>query len=184
MKAAPILALAGALASSATAQSLDIVISFASQNMWSIDAYLNNPTGTIRAVIADLSFTLNASNISSFTYNPAFDSTFFGAASVTVTPTQIDFSGGNTLPPLNNPGGPDSSNPLHIGTYVGDFPSGMTINGQLSGAYVGSPFDDVFFYQNANGSPGSVPFRIIAIPAPASVSVLGFAGIAAMRRRR
>ena len=70
----------------------------------------------------------------------------------------------------------------------------LTIIGQFSGAYEGSPFADVFFYQNANGSQGTVPFRgpnllempflEIVIPAPASVSLLGIGALAACRRRR
>ncbi len=161
--------------------------------LYSIEAMLLNPTSTIRAIISDLDFTIDWTDLRDFQYNPAFDSTFFGPATVSVTPTQINFSGANTLPPLNNPGGPDSSNPLQIATFVGDdfsfvpfITPQLTINGQLSGAYVDTPFDNVFFYQNADGSPGTVPFRVYFdyIPAPASVALLGFAGIATMRRRR
>ena len=190
---------AGLIACPVLAQtSLEIRMSFVEfvdggDALYSIEATLQNPTSSIRAIISDLAFTIDWTDLRDFQYNPAFDSTFFGPASVSVTPTQINFSGTNTLPPLNNPGGPDGSNPLQIATFVGDdfsfvpfITPQLTINGQLSGAYVSSPFDDVFFYQNADGSPGTVPFRAYFdyIPAPASAALLGFAGIAVMRRRR
>lgn len=173
------------LAGSVSAQS-ELVLCFiwAGNDRYDLTAQLLNPTDTIRAIISDLSFTLHGTDLANFTYNPAFDSTFFGPATVSVTPTQIDFSGTNTLPPLNNPGGPDGSNPLYIASFDTTGINSFTINGQFSGAYVGAPFDNVFFYQNADGSPGSVPFSVCIIPAPASAMLLGFAGIAAMRRRR
>jgi len=149
-----------------------------------MSAVLNNPAGTIRAVISDLAFTITASNITNFTYNPAFDSTFFGPATVNITSTSLTFSGTNTLPPLNNPGGPDASNPLQIATFNATSNiENAVINGQMTGAYAGAPFPDVFFYQNADGSPGSVPYSV-CIPTPASATMLGVIGMAAMRRRR
>ena len=161
--------------------------------LYSIDAMLLNPTSTIRTIISDLDFTIDWTDMRDFQYNPAFDSAFFGPASVSVTPTQINFSGTNTLPPLNNPGGPDGSNPLHIATFVGDDFSfvpfivpQLTINGQLSGAYVGTPFDNVFFYQNADGTPGTVAFTAYFdyIPAPATLAMIPLAGAVGLRRRR
>ena len=154
-------------------------------DVWDVTAELHNPTDTIRAVISDLSFTLTGQDLANFAYNPAFDSTFFGPATVTATSTQIDFSGTNTLPPLNNPSGPDSSNPLSLVSFTGT-PFDLQINGQLSGAYVNSPFDNVFFYQLANGDPGTVPFNIRygCLPAPGSLALLGFGGLATTRRRR
>ena len=172
---------------SAQGTSLEIVLYCVNgnPNVWDVTAELVNPTDTIRAVVSDLAFTLTGTNLANFEYNPAFDSTFFGPATVTATSTQIDFSGTNTLPPLNNASGPDSSNPLSLFSFTGS-PIDFVINGQLSGAYVGSPFDNVFFYQDALGNPGTVPFNIsiVHIPAPASLALLGLGGLATARRRR
>lgn len=176
---------AAGVAASASAQSLDINIVEGPAGSWTASAVLNAPTGTIRAVISDLAFTMGGSGLSGFSYNSAFDSTFFGAASVTASATQVNFSGANTLPPLNNPGGPDSSNPLALFTVNGNVTS-FAVNGQMTGAYTGVPFDNVFFYQTAQGTPGTVPFsvNIIPVPAPASAALLGLGGLAAIRRRR
>lgn len=177
---------AAGVAASASAQSLDINIVEGPAGSWTASAVLNAPTGTIRAVISDLAFTMNGAGIANFSYNSAFDSTFFGAATVTASATQVNFSGTNTLPPLNNPGGPDSSNPLSIATFNASSVSSFTVNGQMTGAYVAAPFDNVFFYQNANGTAGTVPFsvNIVPVPAPASAALLGLGGLAAIRRRR
>ncbi len=185
MKTFAALVVAGA-AASVSAQSLNINIIEGPADFFTMFAVLNNPAGTIRAVISDLAFTITASNITNFSYNPAFDSTFFGPATVNVTSTSLDFSGTNTLPPLGNPGGPDQSNPLQIATFnATSWITNFEINGQMTGAYVGVPFDNVFFYQNADGSPGSVPFRLYYYPpAPGSASLLALAGIGTMRRRR
>ena len=173
------------VAGSVSAQTeLVLCLNWAGNGRYDLTAELLNPTGTIRTIISDLSFTIGGYGFANFTYNPAFDSTFFGPATVSVTSTEINFSGTNTLPPLNNPGGPDSSNPLYIASFDSMYFDSFTINGQFSGAYVGTPFDNVFFYQNANGSPGSVPFSVCIIPAPASATLMGLAGFAAMRRRR
>lgn len=158
--------------------------------LYGITAELTNPTGTILAAISDLSFTVDQTNIHNFQYNPAFDSDFFGPALVDITPTGLTFTGTNTLPPLNNPGGTDSSNPLQIATFEADdfhlssLPT-ITILGQLTGAYSGVPFPEILVYQNADGSPGDVPFRAFFsyIPAPSSASLLCLGGLAAARRR-
>ena len=112
-------------------------------------------------------------------------------------------AGTNALPPTNNPGGPDSSNPLVIYTLdtliTDDTPRSIaaypTIHGQFTGAYEGSTFPDVFAYQNPDGSPGTVPFElpnllnyptltIVPIPTPATASLFGLALCAGIRRRR
>ena len=174
------------MAGATQGQYLEIVIEEVSPGFGVITAQLFEPAGVIRAVISDLAFTMHGEGFLNFSYNSAFDSTFFGPATVSVTPTEIYFSGTNTLPPLNNPGGPDSSNPLHIASFNATDVTSFTVNGQCTGAYVGSPFDIVFFYQHAGGSP--VPFSIEIrgwdIPAPATVAAFGFAGFTAMRRRR
>lgn len=151
---------------------------------WSITAELLNPTGSLRAAIADLGFVMNGEGFGNFSYNSAFDSDFFGAATVSVTGTQVDFLGGNTLPPLNNAGGPDGSNPLAIATFDADSVSSFAFVGQVTGAYVGSPFDTILIYQDALGAAGDTPYQIKIVPAPASAALLGLGGLAAVRRRR
>lgn len=171
---------------------LHINVRAVSLDRYTITAELLNPTGTIRAVLSDLSFTLRAINISNFSYNTAFDSQFFGDATVNVSSSQIDFSGLNTLPPLNNAGGPDSSNPLFIGEFQATRllreweGTCFELHGQITGAYVGAPFDEVLFYQYADGSSGDIPVHIDAcdFPAPGSFSLMALGGIAAGRRRR
>ena len=178
-----------ALAGSASAQTeLNIYITQPTPGHGVIYAQLDNPLAPIRAIIGDdLDFTMIGAGISNFSYNPAFDSTFFGPATVTVSPNQIDFHGSNTLPPLNNPGGPDSSNPLHIATFDATLIWDFQVNGQLKGEYVTFPGGD-YFYQNANGTPGTVPYYVHIdpswVPSPGAACLLGFSGIAAMRRRR
>ena len=177
-----------ALVGSASAQhELNIYITQPTPGHGVIYAQLDNPQGTIRAVISDLSFTMTGAGISNFSYNPAFDSFYFGPATVTASPNQIDFSGMNMLPPLSNPGGPDSSNPLHIATFDATLIWDFQINGQMTGAYV-HVLDLVHFYQNANGTRGTVPFYVHIdpswVPSPGATCLLGFAGFAAMRRRR
>ena len=186
MKTFAALIVAGAAASASAQTSLVINVDEGPGGSWTATAELVNPTDVIRAVVSDLAFTMNGSGMSNFAYNAAFDSTFFGAASVTASASQVDFTGTNTLPPLNNASGPDSSNPLALFTVDGTVDS-LTINGQLSGAYVSAPFDNVFFYQLADGSAGTVPFTVEInpiVPAPASLALLGLGGLATTRRRR
>lgn len=183
MKTFAALVAAGVAASASAQTEMIVCVEEVSLGSWNITAELVNPENTLIAAVADLAFTMNGAGIANFSYNSAFDSDFFGPASVTTTPTSVNFSGANTLPPLANAGGPDSSNPLQIATFTAVDLSSFTVNGLLTGAYVGTPFDEVFIYQNLDGSPGTVEYNW-CIPAPASVTLLGFAGIAAVRRRR
>ncbi len=186
MKTFAVLVAAGVAASASAQTEMVVCVQEGPLGSWTVTAELSNPTGTLRAAVSDLAFTMNGTGIANFSYNSAFDSTFFGPAAVTTSATQVTFSGTNTLPPLNNPGGPDSSNPLSIASFDAASVGSFVINGQFSGAYVGVPFDNVFFYQNANGTAGTVPFRvdIKPVPAPASAALLGLGGLAAIRRRR
>ena len=178
------------LASSTTAQDTFVRICI---NMYpepggvrnEIFARLFNPTGEVQAVIADLGFRVEGSNLSNFTYNPAFDSDFFGPASVDVTSDEILFSGYNILPPLNNTDGPDSSNPLPIAELYGNIWS-FSLEGQVNGAYVGTPFPNVYTLQHAAGVPGDMPYEIryCNFPSPGTASLLGITGAFAARRRR
>ncbi len=198
-----------ALASTAGAQDTHLVVHVKADRAvallgesvrWEIWAELFNPTGVISATVSDMAFSLDFGgqpelSISDNAWNPAFNSVFFGPANPgTVSDDRIDgASGTNTLPPLNNPGGPDSSNPLfcygftmnHDASFSNQYTPSLTIHGQFSGAYVGSPFHQVFFYQSASG--GTVPFRVVYdtisyIPAPAT-GTLALLSLAAIRRR-
>lgn len=176
------------LASSATAQDthLHFYITYEGPSEWLLWAELENPTGNVLATVSDLGFTLAGSNISNFEYNSAFDSTFFGDADVSVTSDRVDFRGGNTLPPLNNPGGPDSSNPLEIATFRADVIDSFDLVGQVTGAYVSSPFPEIIIFQNADGSPGETPWCYFSLctPTPGTAVMLGIASSFAARRRR
>lgn len=151
-----------------------------------LGAQLLNPEGPVLAVIADIGFTFTGNDFANVEYNPAFDSEFFGDADLTVTGTSIDFVGGNTLPPLNNPGGPDSSNPLHIMSFDAVSVHTFTLVGQVTGAYEGSLFPSILTYQNADGTAGDTPysFPFFCVPAPGVAPVVAFVGFAAARRRR
>ncbi len=149
---------------------------------WTITAELLNPASTVLAVISDLGFNMSGSGFDDFSYNPAFDSMFFGPATVGVTDGQVDFLGGNTIPPLNNDGGPDSSNPLHIASFTATEVTDFAFVGQVNGAYAGVPFPVILTYQNMNG--GNTPYSIKIVPAPASAAAFfGVAGLAFRRRR-
>lgn len=179
---------------------------------WTVVAELLNPdpNKTILATVAEIDFDLSFGSetglqISNNNFLPAFDSDFFGPADdgQVVGNQIVGADGFNTVPPLNNGGGPDSSNPLMIYTFdtlITDdtprtFGAYLSITGQFVGAYEGTEFPDVFFYQMADGSPGTVPYgfppllhfptlTIVPIPAPASASLLGVGALAAFRRRR
>ena len=183
---------------------------------WTFYAELVNPdpNKVIVATISDMAMTVfhfdTLSQITNNSFQPAFDSDFFGPADDGMVVPVVDgsqivgASGQNTLMPLNNPGGPDSRNPLPIYSYdtvITDDTERMVqatilLNGQITGAYAdpNSPFDDVFFYQLADGSPGTVPIvypnlispflpRLHIIPAPASLSLLSLALLTTRRRR-
>ena len=179
--------LAAGVATSATAQTeLNLCIQEGPLGSWTMTAELENPTGTILAVISDLGFVMTGSDFANFSYNSAFDSDFFGPATVNVSAGQVDFLGGNTIPPLNNAAGTDDSNPLAIATFDATTVDSFAFVGQVGGAYTGVPFPVTFVYQDANGNLGDTAYRveIKPIPAPASAALLGLGGLAAARRRR
>ena len=148
---------------------------------WAITAELLNPTDTISAVVNEFHFIIGGTNISGFSSNPLFN-----VYIEDVTPTQIDYAGTNLVPPLNTPPQPDSSNPLMMGTFAADSVASIDVVGTLTGAYEDVPFANIFFYQNADGTPGSVTFEanITPIPTPGSLALLGLGGLVVVRRRR
>ncbi|RNC82305.1 MAG: hypothetical protein ED559_11135 [Phycisphaera sp.] len=175
---------------------------------YTIMAELLNPTGTVLATVADIGFNLSMSGddltIQNNDFSPAFDSDFFGPANDGVVSGDaiIGALGGNTLPPLNNAGGPDSSNPLTIYSFDVVVPANpaqasyrlevFELVGQVTGAYTGVPFPIILTYQDAQGNPGdtSVSFQnsifteFQIIPAPSSgLALLGLGALAARRRR-
>ncbi|RNC81487.1 MAG: hypothetical protein ED559_06755 [Phycisphaera sp.] len=187
MKSMMMCSLALLPASVAAQTFLDIEVCYVGFDRIEAYAKLVNPEGEVLAAVADLGFRLEGWDLRNFEYNPAFDSDFFGDATVTASSTSIDFLGGNTLPPLNNTDGPDSSNPLFLFSVEGNL-TGFELVGQVTGAYApagGSPFPTILTYQDANGNQGDTPYDIdFCFPSPGSASLLAFAGIAAVRRRR
>lgn len=186
MKTFAALIAAGVATSAAAQTELNICVEETSVGTWTVNAELLNPTGNIVATIADLGFTMTGTNISNFSYNAAFDSDFFGPANVNASATSVSFVGYNTLPPLNNANGPDSSNPLFIAQFDADSVDSFVLDGQVNGAYSGTPFPIILTYQTAAGTAGDTPYtiEIKPIPAPASAALLGLGGLAAARRRR
>ncbi|GAB5495253.1 MAG: hypothetical protein Phyf2KO_03330 [Phycisphaerales bacterium] len=150
---------------------------------WTGIAELINPAGTVLATISDIGYRLTASNIGGFTYNDAFDSDFFGPASVAISGDTVEFLGSNTVPPLNNAGGPDSSNPLELFRLEADQVLSFELIGQITGAYAGEPFPVMIDYTNVKG--GDVPYRInINPPVPGTTLLTAFAVFCSSRRRR
>lgn len=142
---------------------LDITFCQPLPGIYYVTADLQNPEHEVLAVLADFQFMITGENITTFVYNDAYDSVFFGPAEVTITATSVVFRGGNVLPPLNNPDGPDPTNPLHLFTLYADDLNSFELLGQNTGAYVpapGSPFPRILTYQNASGAPGDTSFEI------------------------
>ena len=176
-------------------------------------AELMNPTGTVLAAVADMGFNLSFGGtdliIENNEFEPSFDSDFFGPANdgVVSGDSIIGALGGNTLPPLNNAGGPDSSNPLTIYSFDVVIPmnpqqssydlplSGFELAGQVTGAYTGVPFPTILTYQDAQGNPGDTAYSVNhllngsilsigVIPAPSSgLALFGLGAMTARRRR-
>lgn len=167
-------------------------------------AELLSPSATVLAVVSDMGFDLTFGGssgliISNNEFNPAFDSDFFGPAAdgVVSGDSIIGAQGSNTLPPLNNAGGPDSSNPLVVYSFdvtapddpnVGVFLAQLTLTGQITGAYTGSPFPNILIYQDAMGNPGDTPWSVVGFPSitvvPAPASGLALIGLGALTSRR
>jgi hypothetical protein len=154
---------------------------------WELYGELMNPQGAIDAAVWDLSFALEGTQLSNFAYNTAFDTDFFGSPAITLSPTLIAFRGLNPGGPLANSGGPDSSNPIFLVSFNADSVTDFELVGQNSGSYEsGGVFPIIFFYQLADGTPGTVPFRVELnpIPVPSTALILGIAGFGLLGRRR
>ena len=168
---------------------------------WQLWAELYEPQDEILATVSNIAFSLTFGGVPSLSitdndFSTAFDSTFFGPADDgTVSfDTISNASGINALPPLQNPGGPDSSNPLLIYSFTmvhnGDgggemYTPELSIEGQMTGAYIGNAFPDEFYYTRIDGR--MVQYSIEAdtvynIPAPAT-GAFALLGLTAFRRR-
>lgn len=173
---------------SASAQELLISVNEVNPGNWEIQSELFDPSRPLLVTMSDVIFELEGQNISNFVYNSfAFDSEFFGAPVVATTSERIEFAGINTVGPLQNIAGPDTSNPLFIGSFDADSVDSLVLVGQNSGSYIPNTtsFPDIFLYQNAFGEPGTVPFRIEINPIPSSGSgtLLAILALGARRRR-
>ena len=203
-----------ALAASSVSAQTELVISIqASESAvmpgdtvtFTMTAELLNPTSSVLATVADYGFNLSFGGtdliLSNNDFAPAFDSDFFGPAAdgVISGDSIIGAAGGNTLPPLNNAAGVDSSNPLLIYTFDATVPMNTTesnynissfeLVGQVTGAYTGVPFPTILTYQTAQGGQGDTPWSVNGggfnvIPAPmSSLALLGAGALTARRRR-
>lgn len=177
---------------------------------WTFTAELLNPdpSRTLLAVVNEIEFDVSHQGdtgveISNNALNPAFDG-LFGSDNGTVSGSSITGVTGFQDPPLLVPDPViDSSNPLVIYEYDMLITDGsprvlkadVDIIGQFSGSYTldDFPFQDVFFYQLADGSLGQVPFTfgpllfertLTIVPTPASAALLGIAGVGLVGRRR
>lgn len=154
-----------ALTASGTAAQAELEISICEGRigLFYITAELLNPEHDVLAVLGDLQYQITGQNITSFQYNDAYDSEFFGPASVSITPGTLEFSGGNVLPPLNNVDGPDTSNPIYLGTLTADSLDSIALVGQNTGAYQvqpGDTFPQILVYQHTNGAQGNTYYSI------------------------
>jgi len=169
---------------------------------WQLWAELIEPESEIVATVVDISFSLTfggdqSISITENDFSSAFDSLIFGPADDGIVDgdTISGAFGVNVIPPINDPGGPDSSNPLFIYGFTmvhdgsigeGIYQPELTIESQLTGAYASLPFPDYFFYRHRDGT-SDVPFVVIAdtvynIPTPAT-GTLALLGLSALRRR-
>ncbi|MFI4894674.1 MAG: hypothetical protein ACIAQ0_14770 [Phycisphaerales bacterium JB058] len=168
---------------------------------WELWAELLEPELEIGAVISEIGFSLSfggnpSLGIDNNDFAPAFDSLLLGPADdgTVIGDSIYDAHGGNIVPPLSNPGGPDSSNPLFIYSFTtvhnGDGGGEMYTPEIefyfLNGAYVNTPFYTSFWYLDLNGN-SDVPFSVEAdtvynVPSPAT-GVLALISLAANRRR-
>lgn len=179
---------------------------------WTLIAELidPDPTKEILATVSNISFDMVVADsllapgfeILNNSFTPAFNSDVFGPADNGIVSGAeiLGATGSNTLPPLNNADGPDSSNPLAIYTFDTLITNGTqrtmsgyvtAIHGQFDGAYVGSPFPEIIQYQDANGNQ-FIPFdnpplgllpTLTIVPAPSSLAAFGLS-LAIARRRR
>lgn len=173
-----------ALVSPIAAQEHEIEFRFRTPDfhVWSLDAILHHPETDVAVVIAEIGLQFSGNNLGNVQYNPAFDSIFFGPADVLVTPESIAFEGANMPAPLNDPGGPDSSNALHIMSFTADFvdPGTFALTSNTWGGYEPNAIADQF-YLTSDVFPQDINWYV-TIPAPAS-SVLVLLAIPLCTRR-
>lgn len=195
MKTFAIVALSG-VAASASAQDLIVTVDdLDGDGRWFVSAEfvsaLPGATTAIGTVWSDTSFVIGGDGsditIDAASANAGYTSAIFGAPVIS-NGANASFVAVMPAAPL---GAPDSSNPLSVVEfdYAGN-PGDLTfnLNGQNTGLFTGDPaqpFGTILGYLDVNNNPGELSFRVdILIPAPASAALLGFGGLAAVRRRR
>ncbi|MEO1583572.1 MAG: hypothetical protein AAFR96_03240 [Planctomycetota bacterium] len=162
---------------------------------WAITAEMNitadllgGATG-VAIVWADTGFELTGDGseitIDAASANPGYTSAIFGSPDIANGPTAT-FVG---VQPGGGLGSPDSSNPLRVVEfdYAGDIASlGMRLVGQNNALFLGDPrkpLGDIRLYQDIDGNPGQLSFKIIIVPVPATLAFAPIALVAARRRR-
>ena len=167
---------------------------------YTIWAELLEPEHEVLAVIQYFGFNLEFGNtdlnITDNEFQSTFDNDFFGPADDgdVIGDSIVEALGINEIPPLNNPDGPDSSNPLQIYSFSVTVPSDtgfgsytpmLSLWGEVTGAYVGWPFPIIITYQSVFSD---VPYRVeadtIYVPTPAVSLALVCTGLIAARRKR
>jgi hypothetical protein len=189
MKTFALLAVAG-LASTASAQDIVITINPAAGTINALfQGTLPAANGAVAQVWSDIGIRLTGdAPISVSNFSPTYTSA--------LDPSGPDVTGNNTGNVLfiASAGGPlfggtfNNSNPFtpfsfSYGGSFGAFTAQLVAQNTLF-TTLPLPFGGAFNFQNANGTPGPLSFRIDIIPAPATAALLGFGGLAAARRRR
>ena len=146
---------------------------------WTITAELlnPNPNKVILAVVGQFMFSMEGYGFDGLVYNEQFDSVFAGPTSIFVTNTYVEFWGNQWLPPLNNPDGPDSSNPFWVLSFDADSVDHFEFLENATGAYVGSSLPEVFTYYRQD-------VEINPIPGTSAIGSFCSAGIFLSARRR
>jgi hypothetical protein len=188
MKTIALLAAVG-LASTAAAQ--DIVITI-DPVAGTINAFflgtLPPGNGNVAQVWSDIGIRLSGDGpITISNFSPTYTSF------LTPTGPVVTGNGSSSVLFQASAGGPifgtpfDSSNPFtpfsfSYGGSFGAFRAELVGQNTLF-TTLPAPFGNAFNFQNADGSPGVLSF-VLGVPAPGSATLLGFAGLAAARRRR
>jgi hypothetical protein len=189
MKTFALLAAAG-LASAASAQDIVITINPIEGTInAAFQGTLPAANGAVAQVWSDIGIRLTGdAGITVANFSPSYTSF--------LDPTGPDVTGNGTNNVLfvASAGGPlfgtpfNNSNPFtpFSFTYGGSFGAftATLVSQNTLFTTLPAPFGGAFNFQNANGTPGPLSFRIDIVPAPATAALLGLGGLAAARRRR